>query len=80
MGANRTDRAADKEADGGSGSTADTVNGRLTWALSDNQTLNFDASWGNDKSETEETAGEQFGYEMERFGLELVMKVNFPMA
>ena len=69
LGANRTDRAADKEADGGSGSTADTVNGRLTWALSDSQTLNFDASWGNDKSETEETAGEQFGYEMERFGL-----------
>lgn len=68
LGANRTDREADQEADGGSGSTADTVNGRLTWALNDTHTLNFDASWGNDKSETLPTAGELFGYEMERFG------------
>ncbi|MCL6247702.1 TonB-dependent receptor [Acinetobacter sp. ANC 4945] len=69
LGVNRTDRAADSDADGGtSGSVADTVNGRLTWMLSDAQTLNLDASWGNDKSETIETAGEQFGYEMERYG------------
>lgn len=70
LGVNRTDRAADSDAEGGtSGSVADTVNGRLTWMLSDAQTLNLDASWGNDKSETIETAGEQFGYEMERFGV-----------
>lgn len=69
VGVNRTDRAADSDANGGtSGSVADTVNGRLTWALNDEQTLSFDSSWGNDKSETLETAGEQFGYEMERYG------------
>ena len=70
LGVNRTDRAADSDTDEGtSGSVADTVNGRLTWAPNDVHTLNLDASWGNDKSETIPGAGEQFGYEMERVGL-----------
>ncbi|QIO09588.1 TonB-dependent receptor plug domain-containing protein [Acinetobacter lanii] len=70
LGINRTDRAADSDPEGGtSGSTADTVNGRLTWSPTDAHTFNLDASWGNDESETLEGAGEQFGYEMERYGV-----------
>lgn len=77
LGVNRTDRAPDTDtgspdsnSDGGtSGSKADTVNGRLTWSPSDKHTVNLDASWGEDKVETIPGAGEQFGYEMERFGI-----------
>lgn len=68
LGYNRTDRAADTESDGTSGSKADTVNGRLTWAPSDMHTFNLDGSWGNDTSDTKASAGEKFGYEMERIG------------
>ena len=70
LGVNRTDRDPDTDVNGGtSGSTADTVNSRLTWAPNDTHAFNLDASWGNDKSETLEGAGEQFGYEMERYGV-----------
>lgn len=69
LGVNRTDRAADSDAEGTSGSKADTINGRLTWSPSDTHTINLDASWGEDTAETIPGAGEQFGYEMERFGL-----------
>jgi outer membrane receptor for ferrienterochelin and colicins len=71
LGLNRTDRAADKDIDGGSGSKSDTASGRFTWAPNDQHTFSLDTSWGRDESTTEETAGEAFGYDMERiaFGI-----------
>ncbi|MNY96230.1 Colicin I receptor precursor [compost metagenome] len=77
LGVNRTDRAADSDINGTSGSKADTVNGRLTFAPSDAHTFNLDASWGDDISETLENAGEKFGYEMERYGAGLGYEGKF---
>lgn len=72
LGVGRTDRAADTDTEGGtSGSQNDTVNTRLNWVPSDVHSFSLDASWGEDKSETKEGAGENFGYEMERYGLGL---------
>lgn len=71
LGMNRTDRAADKDVDGTSGSKADTATARLNWAPTDANSFSLDASWGEDSSETIEGAGEKFGYEMERYGLGL---------
>lgn len=71
LGANRTDRDADSDSKGTSGSKNDTLNGRFTWAPSDMNTFNLDASWGEDKSETLPDAGEKFGYHMERYGVGL---------
>lgn len=71
LGVNRTERDADADSEGTSGSKSDTLNGRFTWAPSDANTFNLDASWGEDISETLPNSGEQFGYEMERYGLGL---------
>ena len=71
LGANRTERDADSASNGTSGSKNDILNGRFTWAPSDQNAFNLDASWGEDISETLPTAGEKFGYEMERYGLGL---------
>lgn len=69
LGLNRTERDADSDSEGTSGSKNDTANARFNWAPSDNNSFNLDASWGEDKAETLPGAGEKFGYEMERYGL-----------
>ena len=71
LGLNRTERDADSDSKGTSGSKNDTANARFTWAPSDSNSFNIDTSWGEDKAVTLPGAGEQFGYEMERYGLGL---------